>query len=58
MAPAIGLRQPAAYGARVDANASPHDDFGRSLLSSAGEWQTTHASPAIPARRRSQVNYA
>lgn len=55
MAPAIGLRQPANYGVRTDVNASPPDDFGRSLPSSAREWQTRHTSPAAPARRRSQV---
>lgn len=56
MAPAIGLRQPASYRASNDVHAPPPDDFGRSLPSSAREWQTTHASPAAPARRRSQVN--
>lgn len=58
MAPAIGLRQPAGYGVKVDANASPPDDFGRSLPSSTREIQTTHGSPGTPARRRSQVNNA
>ncbi|CAM9307283.1 unnamed protein product [Ectocarpus sp. 12 AP-2014] len=54
IAPTIDQRQPASYRVSDDVVVSPSGDFGRSLTSSASEWEPKHASPVVPLRRRSQ----